>query len=246
MNINIRINRNSPVPVYYQIQNQIRQRIENEQLIPGEKLPSEREISAELEISRSTIRKAIRGLINEGLCVNKQGKGIFVSDEKITINFNNISGTSSIMKNMGMELKTVVIEQKIMKDEIINSMLGNEGFDILFLKRVRYINNEPLMLEKTYLPLSRFKNLEQEDFNQSLYSILEKKYGLRPKRVQGKFNIKVVNEEESNLLDVHLNTGLLEKEVIVFDETDLPLEFNQTSFRSDKFSFALNSGFSEG
>lgn len=101
------------------------------------------------------------------------------------------------------------------------------------------------MLEKTYLPLSRFPDLEQEEFNKSLYTILEKKFGVKPKRSQGKFNIKLVNEEESNLLDVHLNTGLLEKEAIVFDENDLPLEFNQTSFRSDKFTFVLNSEYSE-
>ncbi len=241
----MKINRNSPVPVYYQIQNQIRQKIENEKLIPGEKLPSERELSAKLEISRSTIRKAIRGLINEGLCVNKQGKGIFVSDEKITININNISGTSSFTEKMGMEIETMVVEKKILEDKVINSMLDNEGFDILYLKRVRYINKEPLMLEKTYLPLSRFPDLEQEEFNKSLYTILEKKFGVKPKRSQGKFNIKLVNEEESNLLDVHLNTGLLEKEAIVFDENDLPLEFNQTSFRSDKFTFVLNSEYSE-
>ncbi|MGM0502124.1 MAG: GntR family transcriptional regulator [Bacillota bacterium] len=235
------INRNSPVPVYYQIQNQFRQKIKNEELIPGEKLPSERELSNKLEISRSTIRKAIRGLINEGLCINKQGKGIFVSDDKITININHISGTSSFIKKMGMDIHTKVIEKKIVSDKKINSMLDNERSELLYLKRVRYIDEEPLMLENSFLPLSRYKGLSNENFDGSLYTLLENQYNVKPKKSQGKFDIKIVDEEESKLLNIHLNTGLLVKEVVVFDEDDIPMEFSKTSYRSDKFTFAINS-----
>jgi len=238
------INRNSPVPVYYQIQNQFRQKIKNEELIPGEKLPSERELSNKLDISRSTIRKAIRGLINEGLCINKQGKGIFVSDDKITININHISGTSSFIQKIGMDIYTKVIEKKIISDKKINSILDNEKSELLYLKRVRYINDEPLMLENSYLPLSRFKGLSDENFDKSLYSLLENKYNIKPKSSQGKFDIKIVDEEESKLLNIHLNTGLLVKEVVVFDQDDIPMEFSKTSYRSDKFTFAIDSKFS--
>jgi GntR family transcriptional regulator len=235
------INRNSPVPVYYQIQNQFRQKIKNEELIPREKLPSERDLSNKLDISRSTIRKAIRGLISEGLCVKKQGKGIFVSDDKITININHISGTSSFITKMGMDIYTKVIEKKVLSDKKINNILDNEKNELLYLKRVRYINNEPLMLENSYLPLSRYKGLSNEKFDESLYSLLENKYNVKPKVSQGKFDIKLVDEEESKLLNIHLNTGLLVKEVVVFDEENIPMEFSKTSYRSDKFTFAINS-----
>ncbi len=244
--MDIQVNKNSMVPIYYQIQDQIREKIENEKLIPGTKLPSERELSSKLDVNRATVRKAMRGLITEGLCTKKVGKGIFIDDEKITMNLHNTSGTTSFIKKLGLEIETNLISKKIIDgDKKINTILDNEGHKLLFIKRVRYIDNEPLMLEKTYLPLKRFDGIEDENFNQSLYKILEEKYDIEPNFARGTLNVKTAKDEESQLLNLQLNSALVEKEVTVFDQNRLPIEYNKTYYRSDKFSFTINSQYCE-
>lgn len=244
--MDIKVNKNSMVPIYYQIQDQIREKIENEELIPGSKLPSERELSSKLDVNRATVRKAMRGLITEGLCEKKVGKGIFIDDEKITMNLHNTSGTTSFINKLGLEIETNLISKKIIdNDKKINTILDNENSKLLYIKRVRYINNEPLMLEKTYLPLKRFDGIIDENFNQSLYKILEEKYNIEPNYARATINVKTAQDEESQLLNIQLNSALVEKEVTVFDQNRLPIEYNKTYYRSDKFSFTINSKYCE-
>lgn len=240
--MDIKVSKNSMVPIYYQIQDQIREKIENEELIPGTKLPSERELSSQLDVNRATVRKAMRGLITEGLCAKKVGKGIYIDDEKITMNLHNTSGTTSFIKKLGLEIETNLISEEIIdNDKKINTILDNEDNKLLYIKRVRYIDGEPLMLEKTYLPLKRFEGIVNEDFNQSLYKILEEKYNIHPNYARGTLNVKTAKDEESQLLNLQLNSALVEKEVTVFDQNRLPIEYNKTYYRSDKFSFTINS-----
>lgn len=240
--MDIKVNKNSMVPIYYQIQDQIREKIENEELIPGTKLPSERKLSSKLDVNRATVRKAIRGLITEGLCEKKVGKGIFIDDEKITMNLHNTSGTTSFINKLGLKIETNLITKEIIdNDKKINTILDNQNNKLLYIKRVRYINNEPLMLEKTYLPLKRFDDIIDENFNQSLYKILEDKYDIEPNYARGTLNVKTAKDEESQLLNLQLNSALVEKEVTVFDQNRLPIEYNKTYYRSDKFSFTINS-----
>jgi len=240
--MDIKVSKNSMVPIYYQIQDQIREKIENEELIPGTKLPSERELSSELDVNRATVRKAMRGLITEGLCTKKVGKGIYIDDEKITMNLHNTSGTTSFINKLGLKIETNLISKKIIDiDKKINTILDNEDNKLLYIKRVRYINDEPLMLEKNYLPLKRFEGIENKDFNQSLYKILEDKFNVHPNFARATLNVKTAKDEESQLLNLQLNSALIEKEVTVFDQNRLPIEYNKTYYRSDKFSFTINS-----
>lgn len=237
------LNKNSHVPLFFQIQEYFRKKIENTDIKPGTQLPTERELSDEFDISRVTIRKAMRGLIAEGLCEKKVGKGIFVSDEKIPINLHRLEGTTDLLKKAGNSMKTIQNYKEIIKaNEKFADLLNiNNNSKILYIKRIRYINDSPVILEHTYLPIKRFPKLDEYDFSNSLYDILEKKYNVTPKNSRGCFNIFMAKEEEARLLNLQLNTPLLVKEATVYSEDGTAIEYNKSFYRSDKFNFMVDS-----
>lgn len=237
--MNININKNSHIPIYFQIQKKIRNMIEDVSLKPGDQLPTERELSSELGISRVTIRKAMRGLITEGLCEKKSGKGIFVADKKILMNIQTLQGTTSFIRKYGYEINTVVLKKEIVDaNENIKSRLEMINSDkVLFLQRVRYVSEEPVIMDETYLSLNKYKNIEEKDFDRSLYSILENNYNIEPFYSKGNYNIRVSGEEESEVLNLKLNTPLLVKRATTFTKEEIPIEYNITKYRTDKFEF---------
>ncbi|RCW41546.1 MULTISPECIES: GntR family transcriptional regulator [unclassified Halanaerobium] len=243
MNINFNINKNSHVPIYFQIRKKIKEEIENRSLKPGSQLPSERELSSSLGVSRVTIRKAIRGLITEGYCEKRVGKGIFVSEKKIPTNVHNLEGTTEFLQKIDINLVTKVISKDIIspKKEIIDKLNLNLNDKVLFLSRLRYLKNEPLIFETTYLSLKKYPGIENYNFEGSLYNILREEYNVFPNNAEGFFNIIMAGEKESELLNVQLNTPLLVKEAAVYSKDKQIIEYNSTFFRTDKFKFIVDS-----
>lgn len=241
--MNINIDKNSQIPIYFQIQKQIRNMIEDISLKPGDQLPTERELSSDLGISRVTIRKAMRGLITEGLCEKKSGKGIFVAAEKMLMNIKTLQGTTAFIRQLGYEINTKVLKKEILEvNKKIRSKLEMLNSDkVLFLQRVRYVNKEPVILDETYLPLYLYNNIEEKEFDRSLYNILDENYNIEPFYSKGKYNIRVSGEEESEILNLKLNTPLLVKKAIAYTEEETPLEHNITKYRTDKFEFIFES-----
>ena len=243
MDIDINVNKNSHIPIFFQIQKQIKEKIEKSDLSPGTQLPTERNLSSELGVSRVTIRKAIRGLISEGYCKKEVGKGIFVAENKFITNIHDLEGTSNFIKRRGFDIETEVVEEKIIKsNDMLNSKLElSSSQELLFLKRLRWVKDEPVMLEETYLPLEIFPEIKKYDFENSLYEIIKEEYDVYPDHSKGFFNILMATEKESDLLNIQLNTPLLVKEVTTYTKEDNPFEYNKTIFRTDKFKFIVDS-----
>jgi GntR family transcriptional regulator len=241
--MDINLNKNGHIPLFFQMQEYFRKKIENNNIKPGTQLPTERELSDELDISRVTIRKAIRGLIAEGLCEKKVGKGIFVSDEKIPINVHKLEGTTNLLNKATNKIKTIENDKKIIEaDKMLSNIFDlNEDNKVLYLKRIRFIDNSPVILEHTYLPMYKYPNIEKYDFSNSLYEILEKEFNITPDKSRGSFNILMAKEEEARLLNIQLNTPLLVKKATVFSKEGQAIEYNRSVYRSDKFNFLVDS-----
>jgi GntR family transcriptional regulator len=237
--LKITIKDNSFEPIYYQIYRQIKEFINNKQLKPNEQLPTERELNKLLGVSRITIRKAIKFLMSEGLCYRKQGKGIFVSRGRILLEIETIRGTENLIRSKGMKINTQVILKRIINcnDYISAKLEVPKESKILFLKRLRLINNEPLIIENAYLSLDRMSGLEKYNFAGSLYKILEENYHLIPNHSEGSLIYKLVDEENFKLLNVPLNYPIIEKNVVVYTKEDTPIELVHSFYRSDRFEF---------
>lgn len=236
------INSNSSEPIYYQIYRQLKKSIENKQIKPNEQLPTERDLCRKSGVSRITIRKAIKDLVSEGVCYKKKGKGIFVSKEKILFELQTMMGTSNYIASLGLKIKTSVILKKIINSNVqIEEKLNlSNKSKILFLKRLRIIDDEPLMVESTNLSLNRMPGLDKFIFTGSLYKIIREKFNLLPNYSKGFLIHKLADEENAKLLNIPLNNPIMRKQVVVYSKDDIPIEFITTDYRSDRFKFLFH------
>src|SRR5690606_36647664 len=104
-----RVSKNSPIPLYYQLKEILQEMIDNEELKPGDALPSERELCEILGISRMTVRKAVMDLVNEGIVYREQGKGTFVAKPKSKHLLNKLQGFTEEMEEKGLKVKTQIL-----------------------------------------------------------------------------------------------------------------------------------------
>src|SRR6059058_1119123 len=103
------IYRNSPLPLYFQLKEIMRERIRSDEWKPGDLIPSERELSEKYGISRMTARQAITELVNEGLFYREQGKGTFVSHLKISQQLIRLTGFTEDIRARGQRPDTKVL-----------------------------------------------------------------------------------------------------------------------------------------
>jgi len=161
-------------PKYIQIQESITNWIEAGDLKPGDLIPSERELSDRFKISRMTVCQAISNLVNYGVLHRIHGVGTFVSKPKIEHDIGQlVSFTESAMRRgLKPSGKLLEFDQFVVDEKLAGALQVNMGEKLYRLVRVRYGNNEPIVLERCYFPCSRFPGIGRFDLeNQSMYRI---------------------------------------------------------------------------
>ena len=155
------LDRQSVVPLYYQIQQGLSEQIRSGKLKPGELVPSEQELAARLGVSRMTARQALKSLCSRGLTYSQRGKGTFVSRMKLEKNFRQLLSFSEEMKDRGSQPRSRVLAFKKMAPEgdVAQALHLRPGEEVIFLKRVRMADSAPLCIEATHLPARRCPDL---------------------------------------------------------------------------------------
>src|SRR3989442_8606422 len=175
------IYRNSPLPRYYQLKEIMRERVKSNEWKPGDLIPSERELSEKYGISRMTARQALTDLVNEGLFYREQGKGTFVSQRKITQQLIHLTGFTEDIRARGQRPGTKVLSSEMRPaDEATAEKLRISPGTLIFrLQRLRLADGEPLAIELSQISFKGCERLLEEDLEQnSLYRVLETKYGI--------------------------------------------------------------------
>jgi GntR family transcriptional regulator len=255
------LDKNVPIPLYYQLKKQILSLIEEAKIKEGELLPPENDLCKMWNVSRPTIRQAFTELVNEGYLNRYKGKGTFVSAQKVKDRFfSKLETFHDEMVEKGYHPKTLVV-----KLEKINGLHeANEQLSILpnapliYLSRVRSVNNVPeknqaayslkpevpLVYVETFLPYNEYKELLLVDFTvNSLYDSLEKLYHKRVNRVTREFTAINAQKKEAELLQIARNKALILVKTVAFsDSADKPVEFSIARYRGDlnKFSVELS------
>src|SRR6266436_1369430 len=148
------LDRQSVVPLYYQIQQGLSEQIRSGELKPGELMPSEQEIAARLGVSRMTARPALKSLCSRGLAFSQRGKGTFVSRMKLEKDFRRLLAFSEEMKDRGSRPRSKVLAFKRMlpEEDVAEALHLNPSDEVIFLRRVRMAESAPLCIEATHLP----------------------------------------------------------------------------------------------
>ncbi len=232
---------NPRLPLYHRIEKDLKNKIFSGQYKPGDILPSERELIEIYKVSRLTAREAVSRLANQGLVNKIQGKGTFVSTQKSESNMGSLysEGEEVLMRNY--EIKTKVLDLKIIiPDAMICKSLKIEDCKekVAYMERLRYANNYPVALIKSYIPYSLVPDFELIDFtNRSLYRTLEESYRMQLYDADEIIEAVKADARSAELLEIKKGTPLLynHRTVRLLDRSTI--EYETVMYRSDIYKY---------
>lgn len=231
-----RMNTEGSQPLYLQLKDHIKQRIDMGDLKPGEKIPSETALVKKYNVSRVTVRKGIEELVKAGYLIKIQGKGTFVSQVSEFEAVKNIRSFTKLCQMQGHETIATVLHTELIPgtDEMCEFLNLSQGSKVMYLERIRNVDGTPVVLEKNYFhPFCEF--LKMEDLTGSLYEILIEKYHIFPARKGlNKVEIANVTAEEAELLKITEGMSVIKNHVHVYDLNDNPVHLVEELVRVDK------------
>jgi GntR family transcriptional regulator len=193
-----KLNYDSFMPLYHQLKEIFLEKIENEELKEGDRIPSENELQQIYDLSRATVRNAIQILVNEGFMEKKKGKGTFVKRRKIEEQLPVLKSFTEEM--IGIDAGKKVISAKYIKPSpAVRARLNLASDERVFsLKRLMLVDGRPLGILHSYIP-AKFKLGLDEDYSKSLYRILEKN-GVRLKDADQTIEASMSDKGQTRLM----------------------------------------------
>lgn len=233
----------SPVPMYAQIKELLRERIMSGTYQPHEQLPSEKEMAVLFEVSRITVRQALSDLQKEGCIFKIHGKGTFVSKPKAFQNVTRLQGFGEAMSSMGYETYSQVVSIKFqLPGRAVAARLGiAENTTVCELRRIRFLNREPISLDVTYVSSAIGKRLQKEDLaSRDIFLILENDYGYTLDVAQLQIEAILADDTLARHLRVEEGSPILRIERLTYNVDREPIDFEYLYYRGDAFQYRLS------
>jgi GntR family transcriptional regulator len=225
----------SQVPLYQQLARALRRAIESRVLGPEDALPPERDLAAELSVSRITVRKAIDGLVTEGMLTRRQGAGTFVR-ARVEKNFSKLSSFSEDMRARGHEPRSVWLRRAagaVTPEEAL-TLRSSPGTPVYRFHRIRFAGEAPMALEYATVLAACLPSIDAVE--SSLYEALERT-GNRPVRALQRLRAVLFTQEQAELLQTQAREAGLLVERLGFLKDGTAVEFTQSYFRGDTYDF---------
>nr|WP_272508908.1 GntR family transcriptional regulator [Clostridium ganghwense] len=238
-----KVSKENPIPLYYQLKEILQEMIENEELKPGDLIPTERQLCEIQNVSRMTARKAIMALVNEGVLYREQGKGTFVSQPKINQPLSELSkGFTEALAKRGLKSYTNILSFDIKDSTLENRKHLNliDDEKVIELKRLRTVEDEPFGVEDVCIPYRLCPDLTREMLEgRSLYVVLREKYGYCPESTKQTIEPIKVNEYEGELLNLESEDLALLVKGTAYLSDGTAMEYTKTTFRCDKYKYEI-------
>jgi len=225
----------SSLPLYQQLQRKLRLAIENRVLGADDALPPERDLAEELRVSRITVRKAIDGLVEEGLLIRKQGSGTFVTN-RVEKNFAKLTSFSEDMRARGRKPRSVWLDRAagtVTPGESL-TLRSSPGTPVYRFSRIRYADDAPMAIEYATVLADCLPSVESVET--SLYEALERT-GNRPVRALQRLRAVLLTAEQAQLLKAQEKDAGLLVERVGFLKDGRAVEFSQSYYRGDIYDF---------
>ena len=219
------IDKNSAIPLYYQLYTYIEKLIKENKLVEGDRLPPEDELVKILKISRPTIRQAYKELSTKGYIQRKRSKGTVVTKPKVLSKFlSELTNYYNELSAEDMEVKTKVLQFEITKDQKARKILNANK--LIHLTRLRYSDNVPLVYIDTYLPYDSYQSLFSYDLEkESLYESM-KKIGRPVESVKRIIKASQCSKEVADYLEIETKEPILYSQTIGKDKNEEPVEYS--------------------
>jgi len=239
-----RLTREFGVPLYQQIQHLIRYRIAKGEYAPGSQIPSENELCLELNVSRVTLRNALRELVRDGLLVKAQGKGTFVSAEppKLLAPVK-YAGFLDELQERVLKLKIAAVDMQTVpaSAELIDTLRLRDGVEVTRIRRLRHVDNEPFSWTVNYLPLEIGARVRERDLQSiPLLRILQDDLKIPIIHARETIEASPADPEVAQQLGIPALYPVLHMKRVMFTTGDRPFELVETYYRADKYHYSVN------
>lgn len=229
------VGRGSSLPLYQQLQRALREAIDKRVFGPEEALPAERLLASDLSVSRITVRKAIDGLVEEGLLIRRPGSGNFINT-RIEKNFAKLTSFSEDMRARGRTPRSVWLKRSegtVTPEEALRLRLS-PGSAVYRFHRIRYADEVPMCIEYATIVAACLPSLDAVGI--SMYEALEAS-GNRPVRALQRLSALLLTGEQATLLQAAAGDAGLAVERLGFLKDGRAVEFCRSYFRGDMYDF---------
>lgn len=235
------LDESSPVPLYHQLSQILREKIESGEWKEGDKIPTELDLCREYGLSRGTVAQALRELELEGLIYRKQGRGTFVAEKKISQDLSHFYSFAKDLQERGVVLSSKVLRMEVVQaPSSVKGKLSLSGDRVFLIERLRFADDLPVILERIYLPLS-FEEISHEVTaleRGAIYDLFSK-MGVKVSRAREEFEVVRMNQQEAALFGVEEGFPALLVRRITFDENEIPFEYRRSIIRADQCRYSV-------
>ncbi|MBO0721407.1 MAG: GntR family transcriptional regulator [Blastocatellia bacterium] len=237
------LSKDLPVPLYHQLKTILLEQIRSGKMKPNDRLPAEDELAASYGVSKATVRQALNEMALAGVLRREQGRGTFVAEPKLAQGPRELTSFTEEMNNLGLRPSSKILIHDVIEAEadVAEKLKIDKGASVVRLKRLRLADDKPMGIQTAYIPLELAPGLAEENFAEaSLYSVLERKYGLSPVRAQETYFAVLPEHDEAVRLKVAATSPGIAAERISFLASGRALELVYSIMRGDRYKIVLD------
>jgi GntR family transcriptional regulator len=232
-----------PTPLYYQLEIALRRVIEAGDFLDG-RLPTEAELARQYQVSRLTVRSALRRLEEDGLIERHRARGTFVCREaldKVVRDHDHLSFEEDLRRHGGeLAIDVQAIEETEAPPFVAEGLQLVPHSSVVRVRRLGRINHEPLWLERRFFPLEVGRKLSQEILlGVSVNHLIQQVVGVRFKSARMRVDAAVATVEEAKQLHVAKGHPLLVSQQVYFDADGRAVQLMRSAFRGDRYAVTL-------
>jgi DNA-binding GntR family transcriptional regulator len=235
------VDREKSEKLYVQLYQILKSKIDSGEWPVGSQIPIEDELCRTFEVSKATVRLALLDLARQGYLMRQQGKGTFVCKRVISEGLTMLTSFRELMLEAGIPFTTTLLAKTVMMpaEDLDIELDIADNKHIIYIKRLRSVENEPILLQETYIPHHICPNLLNEDIEQdSIFELIDKKYNIKITKVKHFIEITYPTDEEARLLNLPAGSvALLLSQQLYSGETQIM--YIRSIKRPDRFRFLI-------
>lgn len=237
--LRLTVDRRSPVPLYFQVAEQLEQAIASGQLSPGFKLDNEISLADQLGLSRPTMRRAIQELVDKGLLVRKRGVGTQVVHGRVRRELE-LTSLYDDLRATGQKPATRVLVNVLQPApaEVADELGIAEGAEVLHLERLRFADEKPLAVLRNWLPAKLISPTDEELQNGGLYQLI-RDAGTHVQVARQRIGARGATTQEARLLGGRKNDAVLTMQRTAYADSGSAIEYGNHCYRPEAYSFEV-------
>lgn len=237
------IDRNSPMPLYYQLKRVLLAKIDSGELRPGDIFPTEQLIQETYDVSRTTVRQALSELESEGKITRHRGRGTFVAKPKVSHSADQYPNLADHMSEQGLTpgWKLLSAGWTVAENEVSKRLLVPAGQRVFCLERLRLENDEPIGHHLAYITPDYAGLIDEQSFTDGgSLRYLHNLSVLQSSTANRTLEAVPASHRVAALLNIEEGAALLRVRRSIYTPEGQPIEFFEGVYRGDRFQYHIN------